>query len=238
MNEKLTRVVAVIDQQQSTPENQIACLEGYNNFLTNLSTVTEPCEVSLYTLDGVNVRHRYCLELNAVNPELLRDYSPRTRTGILDAIGYAIRTTQDQIERLNEEDRPSRVVVVVMTDGTETGSAEYSHMHIADSIQMTSQKDDWDFVYLGGASKARVFAESLNFPFGNILEYIPNPAGIRNSLQATALYVNQVRTSELGQSAPSFTDEDRQLAKGNLVQMPTNGSTPTTVDNAQTVTTA
>ena len=48
-----------------------------------------------------------------------------------------------------EEDRPDKTMVVIMTDGAENNSREYSASKIKEMIKHQEEKYSWEFVYMG-----------------------------------------------------------------------------------------
>ena len=65
---------------------------------------------------------------------------PRGMTALLDAVGRAINETGERLAKMKEEDRPGLVVFVVMTDGQENSSKEFSKDQIKQLI--TQQQDE------------------------------------------------------------------------------------------------
>ena len=59
-------------------------------------------------------------------PALTREtFVPRASTPLLDALGRGINDLESCLGQLKEEDRPARVVVVIVTDGQENSSREF-----------------------------------------------------------------------------------------------------------------
>lgn len=59
---------------------------------------------------------------------------PRGGTALLDAVGRAINETGERLGKMAEEDRPGLVVFVVLTDGQENSSQEFSKSRIKKMI--------------------------------------------------------------------------------------------------------
>jgi hypothetical protein len=216
MNNKLTHIICVLDKVHASAATQEAAVNGYNQFISTLRDVTDPCDVTLVTFEGERAQENYLAPLANVPMMKLTDYTTRNKTALLDAIGFAVTDTGRNLDRLTDEDKPARVACLIMTDGHETGSRTYTHQHLADMIQEQSQKYDWEFVYIGGTADSVRFAQSLNIPFDSTLVYSPTNAGVTNAFAAAALYMNTLRMSDPGTMKPSFTNEDRLLAIGQV----------------------
>lgn len=74
---------------------------------------------------------------------------PGNMTPLLDALGTAINETGADLAALPEDQRPSRVYVVVATDGLENASKEYSKDALRKLIEQQRNKYNWEFVFIG-----------------------------------------------------------------------------------------
>ena len=63
---------------------------------------------------------------------------------LLDAVGRAINETGERLAKMDEADRPGLVVFVVMTDGLENSSVEFSKTKITDEYGYDSFVADLD----------------------------------------------------------------------------------------------
>ncbi len=60
-------------------------------------------------------------------PDLTREtYVPSASTPLLDAMGRGITDLEKSIAEIEEEGRPEKVMMVVITDGRENASREYT----------------------------------------------------------------------------------------------------------------
>jgi hemolysin activation/secretion protein len=50
---------------------------------------------------------------------------------------------------MDESERPSKNLIVIITDGGENSSTEYRLKEIKDKIKEQTEKYNWDFIYLG-----------------------------------------------------------------------------------------
>ena len=70
-------------------------------------------------------------------------------TAMNDGIGTAIDKVGKWLSDMNEEDRPSKTLVVIMTDGAENASKEYSFDRVKEMIKHQEEKYNWTFMYMG-----------------------------------------------------------------------------------------
>lgn len=84
-------------------------------------------------------------------------YQPNGQTALLDAIGMSVVATQRLM--INEGDS---AVIIILTDGYENASKEYSHKQIKELIQAKEETRKWSFTYLGATLDAVEIAKSMN----------------------------------------------------------------------------
>jgi hypothetical protein len=88
-------------------------------------------------------------------------------TAMNDGIGTAI----DKVgEWLYEKDKigaelPGKTLVVVMTDGMENASKEYTLKQVQDKIKEQTDKYSWEFIYMGTDITTSKAADDLGFKF-------------------------------------------------------------------------
>lgn len=84
------------------------------------------------------------------------EYRPNGQTALLDAIGISVADT----ERLMGSD--DSAVMIILTDGYENSSKEYTHEQIKNLIQAKEATGKWSFTYLGATLDAVEIAKSMN----------------------------------------------------------------------------
>lgn len=72
-------------------------------------------------------------------------FDPRGGTPLYDALGRAIVDTGARFKRMAEKDRPSKVVFMVITDGEENASKEFTKAKIAEMVKTQQYAYSWDF---------------------------------------------------------------------------------------------
>jgi len=98
-----------------------------------------------------------------VEPLTRETYKPRGSTALLDAIG---RTIKDNWNR-------NSPTVIILTDGQENSSHNYTKAHIKDLIE-ERQRAGWNFVYLGANQDAFAEAGSIGIAPGATMNYEAN----------------------------------------------------------------
>lgn len=151
----LTDITLVVDRSGSMQDIQSDAEGGVNAFIENQTK--EPGE-ALLTLVQFDTEYEFLLKGVPIGDAPKYELVPRGMTALLDAVGRAINETGERLSKMNEADRPGLVVFVVMTDGLENSSQEFSKPHIKEMIQHQQNVFGWQFTFLGADQDA--FAEA------------------------------------------------------------------------------
>ena len=81
-------------------------------------------------------------------------FQPRGTTALLDAIGRTIDATGDRLCGLPEAERPDRVLIVIVTDGLENASTDYTRARVFDLITTQHDVYRWSFLFMAANQDA------------------------------------------------------------------------------------
>ncbi len=84
------------------------------------------------------------------------DYTlvPRGSTALLDSVAHEIVRTGENLFNLAEEDRPEKVLFVIVTDGEENSSTKYDLEEVKSMIDHQKENYGWEFLFLGADTAA------------------------------------------------------------------------------------
>ena len=147
MKDKLVHVCFVIDSSGSMSGSEDDVIGGFNKTIEEQRAVKDgDCIVSLYEFDS-NVRQVYLgKKLDEVGDF---EYKVGGMTRLYDGIGTAVDEVGKWLRDMDESERPSKNLIVIITDGGENSSTEYRLKDIKDRIKEQTNKYSWDFIYLG-----------------------------------------------------------------------------------------
>jgi hypothetical protein len=136
--------------------------------------------------------------------------TPRGATALLDAIGRAINETGERLSKMDEADRPGLVVFVVMTDGLENSSREFSKSRIREMIKHQQEKYGWQFTFLGADQDAFAEADALGIDPAGAARFKKD--NIEAAYRATSAKVARMRkqSSENEQIVNAFSPEEHR----------------------------
>lgn len=150
MKDNFVKIVFVIDESGSMSSSRSDVIGGFNEFINDQKKEKAgDVNVSLYTFAST-VSTVFNNKNIADAPELTMDnYRPGGSTALNDAVGKAINETGYELAAMPEEERPSVVMMVIMTDGEENNSKKFKSAEIRDMIKHQTDKYSWKFIYLG-----------------------------------------------------------------------------------------
>jgi hypothetical protein len=140
------------------------------------------------------------------------DLQPRGMTALYDAVGRLITDIGAELATRPDQDRPGTVVVVVLTDGHENSSVEWSREAVRAAIKRQETDYSWDFVFLGANMDAVETGRTLGFQADKSMTYDASESGVGNVFAATAAYVSRKNAAPAGAVVAGFSDEDRRAA--------------------------
>jgi uncharacterized protein YegL len=181
MNEHLSEIVCIVDRSGSMDAIRTDAIGGFNTFLTDQKQ--EPGEA---TLSLVLFNHQYTLaydniRLDKVRPLNEKTYVPQGMTALLDAVGRTIDAVGERLSRTPEPERPSKVIVAILTDGLENASREYSRGKVAEMIQHQREKYSWEFIFLAANQDAIASARSISIAAEDAFAFQATGAGVRHA---------------------------------------------------------
>jgi hypothetical protein len=141
------------------------------------------------------------------------DLQPRGMTALLDAIGRFITEVGVGLAALPEDQRPGEVTVLVLTDGHENASTEWSKDAVKQLISQQETDYGWDFVFLGANMDAVDVGADLGFAPGKSLTYAADGDGVQGAWGAVSSYSARKRSRGAAPAASIvFDDAERRGA--------------------------
>jgi Mg-chelatase subunit ChlD len=208
MREDYTHICIVLDRSGSMDLILTDTIGGYNTFLNSQKAAPGFATITLRMFANTALPPTYDFMSIRNAPELsLGSYTPSGMTALYDAVGQAIRDTGERLSSMPWEQRPGRVLFVILTDGKENNSKEYTYAQIAEMIKVQAKVYKWEFVFLGANQDAMKTADSLNIARGQTMTFAANSVGTVSVFHSLADKVRSYRSGEL--HSPTFDSDDR-----------------------------
>ena len=148
MDKNLTELVFILDRSGSMGGLESDTIGGFNSLLEKQKKVEGKCSLTTVLFDHDYELLHDRINIQAVSPLTEKDYYVRGSTALLDAVGRTISKIEHVQETTAEEYRAGKVMFVIITDGMENASREYTTKKVKSMIEAEKEKG-WEFVFLG-----------------------------------------------------------------------------------------
>lgn len=207
--ENLTLIAALLDRSGSMQTIRDDTQGGFDAFLAEQRRQPGQVLVTLAQFDDVYEVVHSAVPIAQVPPLQLL---PRGMTALLDGIGKLVTDVGATLSALPEEQRPAKVIVMVMTDGHENASREWSPDAVRSLIRQQEQVYSWEFLFLGANIDAVTVGTQLGFAADRSLTYGASKAGVGGAYGAAAAYTTRSRAAAPAAAVAGFSDDDRRAA--------------------------
>jgi uncharacterized protein YegL len=215
-NANLTYITGVLDRSGSMQSIRADAEGGWNAFVAEQASQPGECMISLVQFDEeceVVYDHVPAREITPYRLE------PRGMTALLDAMGRAVISLGTTLDAMDEDARPGSVVVVIVTDGEENSSKEFTYSQIKSIVETQQSKYSWQFIYLGANQDAIDVGSTVGLDAQRSMSYAPDQIGMTMGMAAGKVSryraAKSAGVSEADAStALNLTDDERNDAKG------------------------
>lgn len=206
MNKDFTALMLVIDQSGSMGTIREESQQALDGLIKAQKEEPGKLAIKLVTFNHKVTAH------NLQNAEDFEGVTlaPEGMTALHDAMGSSITLFAKEIEEL--EEKPGKVIVVVLTDGMENSSVEYATISVKMLVE-EYKTAGWEFLFLGANQDAVFTAQQFGIAKGSALTYEATAEGITESINATTRYLGATRSG----LKTEFSEEER--AKSGLTDL-------------------
>jgi hypothetical protein len=150
-----THFSVILDRTGSMESIREDTIGGFNGFLREQQAQPSPATLTLVQFDSQDpyeVLQKFA-PIGEVPPLTPATYVPRASTPLFDAIGRGINDLAARLDAMGAEQRPARIVFVIVTDGQENASQEFTGEKVRAMLD-ERRKAGWQFVFLSADEKA------------------------------------------------------------------------------------
>lgn len=158
------------------------------------------------TLTFAQFDHNYELVFNNMPIAEVTDVKlvPRGTTALLDAVGRTVVSFGESLAAMPEDERPGKVLVVIVTDGYENASHDWTKPKIKELLTEQQEKWNWEIIYLAANVDTFDEAQQMGVPMAAAKPFVATPAGMKAGGQSMATYAASYRTEGVG----TWDDDD------------------------------
>jgi uncharacterized protein YegL len=149
LNTKWLNICFIIDKSGSMYASTEDVIGGFNRIIEEQRANEDgKVTVSLYTFNDEVTEEYLGIDVKDIKEF---KYKARGTTAMNDGIGMGIDNVGKWLyeKDKNGEEMPNKTLVIIMTDGMENASKEYSLKTIQDKIKEQTEKYSWEFIFEG-----------------------------------------------------------------------------------------
>lgn len=179
-----SELIVVMDRSGSM-EPLVADMEGgLRDIVNRTREALKPEQRCNFTFVRFNSTYEAVYEaqdIRYVDASELR-LNPGGGTALLDAVGRTINEVGARLRKTPEARRPARIAFVILTDGEENSSREFSRDTVKKMVETQRDVYSWEFIFLG-AEGVDNFAQAGNIGISaqHVASYNFSAAGSRRS---------------------------------------------------------
>jgi hypothetical protein len=207
MRSDLTDITLVVDRSGSMSSVRDDAEGGVNSFIAEQAK--EPGE-ALLTLVQFDTEYEFLHRGVPIHEVPDYNLQPRGMTALLDAVGRAINETGERLAAMHEQDRPGLVIFVVMTDGHENSSKEFTKAHIKEMIERQQRDYNWHFTFLGANQDAFAEAGAMGIRAAGAANYAAHKVAAAYGATISKVARMRQQRREGKEVDNAFTEEERK----------------------------
>lgn len=200
MKQGLTHIHFILDRSGSMDIIKKDTIGGFNNFLQKQKAAPGEATMTLVQFDTANAYEVVIDRKPIAEAKELTSSSfmPRAGTPLYDAVGRGINELGKQLSDLPEEQRPEKVAFVILTDGEENSSREFTQAQVLEMIKHQTEKYSWQFMFLGANIDAISVAKGIGINPQAAMTFAANAIGTTSAYDGVARVMTCYRSAAPG----------------------------------------
>jgi len=191
MKNNYTDITMILDESGSMGHLREDVLGSFKTFIEEQSKVEGECMFTMVKFSN-DLRIETVKDIKEVGD---LSYFPSGGTALLDAIGESIQLAGKRFKEMKEEDRPEKVIFVILTDGEENSSKEFTREKIFEMISEQESKYNWKFIYLGANQDAIAVGAQYNINQASSMTFNANSRSYGKAFSVVTSHVSAYRNS-------------------------------------------
>lgn len=210
----LTEMVFILDRSGSMYGLEKDTIGGFNSMLGKQKNQDGDAFVTTVLFD-----HEYKIIHDRLSvkdvPEMTeKDYQVRGSTALVDAIGKTIHHISNIHKYARKKDVPENTIFVIITDGMENASREYTSDTVKKMVEHAKADHGWEFIFLGANIDAVETAKHFGIESNRAVNYKCDSQGTAINYNVVSDAVSCCRMSmPLSEDWSARIDEDYKKRK-------------------------
>ena len=209
-----THICMILDRTGSMESIKQDTIGGFNSYIAAQKSLPTPATFTLVQFDSQDpfeVIHKFT-DIQMVADLNGQTYMPRASTPLYDAVGRGINDLKAGLGALPEALRPKKIVMVIVTDGQENASREFTGAQVRKMIA-DAKEAGWQFVFLSADESAISDSSSLNIDASNAAFFRKNKMGSNEMWERVSNRSMAYRSSGVHSMRMDEASDDALIAK-------------------------
>ncbi len=204
-----SHIAVILDRTGSMGDIRDDVIGGFNTFLRDQQAEPTPATFTLVQFDSEDPYEivQPVAPIADARPLTLETYVPRACTPLYDAIGRGIMDLEAMFARLGADQRPGKIIFVIVTDGHENASREFNRARILAMIE-AKRGDGWEFVFLSADLASFDDAQAFGVDAGSRLMFQKSKRGSERAWASVSDKMTRYRSGSA--QNVQFDDKDRK----------------------------
>ena len=189
----MTELVFILDRSGSMYGLEQDTIGGFNSMLAKQKTNSSEAYVTTVLFDNrIRVLHDR-LPLREVAPMTDTDYTVGGSTALLDAVGSTIQHIARIHKYAHPDHKPTKTLFVIITDGMENASRQYTYDKVKALISHEQEKYGWEFLFLGANIDAAAEGARFGIAADRAVTYKSDEEGTQLNYEVLSDAISDVR---------------------------------------------
>lgn len=193
MKNKRTEIVFILDKSGSMSGLESDTIGGFNSMLKK-----QQKEEGIATVSTVLFDNHYDLihdrfDINTVKPLTDKEYFVEGTTALMDAIGKTINKIVRVQKHQTDDNKADKVLFVIITDGMENASREFTAQQIRSMIKKEQDQYGWEFIFLGANIDAVETARNYGIREDRAVNYHADSKGTEVNYDSVSKAISELR---------------------------------------------
>ena len=175
----ITEMVFILDRSGSMTGLESDTIGGFNSMIDKQKAESGEGIVSTVLFDHMHEVLHDRVKLSEVERMTDKEYFTRGLTALLDAVGGAVHHIANIHRNASPNDVPEHTIFVIITDGYENASREYSYEKVKSMIELEKEKYGWEFLFIGANIDAIGAASRIGISADRAVNYIADSGGTK-----------------------------------------------------------
>ena len=161
MKQDLTEIVVLLNKQGDTSKIINDTIEGYNRFIDDQKNLPGEAVLTTIFFDHANQLIHDRVDIKRAKKITSENYMGGKRAALCETLGKAVHDIGWKLNNTKEQDRPSKVIFAIFTDGPDKASKNNPIEKVRKMVELQRITYNWDFLFFAANIDAGQYGKSL-----------------------------------------------------------------------------